>query len=274
MSPDLATHDVRETFTSLEQWVAYADRNPWTYNAAFIASIADHVVRHGLHSRALGPAPAGSVIVSPPSYRESLLADGCTSRSRALLDEICDIAPNAKSVLLLEAVTPFADHVRARFPGTIATEYLPNPDDRARLPNVAHCDILASGFDNARFDLVVSGDVLEHVPDLDRALAEMRRILAPGGRCIATFPFATKSAQTDIRAKMNGDLIEHVATPEYHGNPVDPQGSLVFAIPGWDILEKCLAAGFRDAAMVFVSSAPRGIVANACGGVFILNAAA
>lgn len=274
MNPDLATHDVRETFNSLEQWIAYADRNTWTYNPAFIASIADHVARHGLHSHALGHAPAGSVIISSPSYRESLLADGCTARSCALLDEICDIAPSAQSVLLLEAVTPFADHVRARFPGTIATEYLPSTDDRAKLPNVVHCDILASGFDDARFDLVVSGDVLEHVPDLDQALAEMRRILAPGGRCVATFPFATKTARTEVRAKMNGDRIEHFAAPEYHGNPVDPKGSLVFAIPGWDILEKCLAVGFRDAAMVFVSSAPRGIVANACAGVFILNAAA
>ena len=34
--------------------------------------------------------------------------------------------------------------------------------------------------------------------------------------------------------------------PEYHGNPVDPKGSLVFYDHGWDILDRCRAAGFAD----------------------------
>jgi hypothetical protein len=35
--------------------------------------------------------------------------------------------------------------------------------------------------------------------------------------------------------------------PEYHENPLDPQGSLVFYNHGWDILERCRRAGFADA---------------------------
>ena len=37
----------------------------------------------------------------------------------------------------------------------------------------------------ASFDLVVANHMLYHVPDMDRAVAEMRRVLKPGGRLIA-----------------------------------------------------------------------------------------
>lgn len=38
------------------------------------------------------------------------------------------------------------------------------------------------------FDVVVSCDVLEHIPDDDCAMAEMVRVLAPGGICVLTVP--------------------------------------------------------------------------------------
>jgi hypothetical protein len=50
--------------------------------------------------------------------------------------------------------------------------------------------------------------------------------------------------------------------PEYHGNPLDPQGSLVFSIPGWDILDAARASGFAVAEMVAMSSRRYGIVAK------------
>lgn len=40
-------------------------------------------------------------------------------------------------------------------------------------------------FDDASFDCVVAAWMLYHVPDLDRALAEIGRVLAPGGRLVA-----------------------------------------------------------------------------------------
>jgi len=35
--------------------------------------------------------------------------------------------------------------------------------------------------------------------------------------------------------------------PEYHGDPMSPDGALVFEIPGWDILGRARAAGFSHA---------------------------
>jgi arsenite methyltransferase len=43
-------------------------------------------------------------------------------------------------------------------------------------------DATSLPFDDAEFDAAVSVQVLEYVPDVDTALAEIRRILRPGGR--------------------------------------------------------------------------------------------
>ena len=43
-------------------------------------------------------------------------------------------------------------------------------------------------FHDASFDLVVNNQVMEHVADLDRALAEIRRVLRVGGLALSLFP--------------------------------------------------------------------------------------
>lgn len=43
-------------------------------------------------------------------------------------------------------------------------------------------------FEASRFDLIVSTDVIEHVDDDGRALGELRRVAAPGGRLLVTVP--------------------------------------------------------------------------------------
>lgn len=43
-------------------------------------------------------------------------------------------------------------------------------------------------FPDATFDLVFNNQVIEHVEDLERFLAEARRVLKPGGRLLSLFP--------------------------------------------------------------------------------------
>ena len=66
--------------------------------------------------------------------------------------------------------------------------------------------------------------------------------------------------------------INYLMEPEYHGNPVDEKGSLVFEIPGWDILERTRAAGFRTATMQWVYSESCGMLTADYGGHFVLLA--
>ena len=60
---------------------------------------------------------------------------------------------------------------------------------RARgVPNVALMDGAALEFADARFDLVIASDVLEHIEDEARALREWARVLRPGGRLLVFVP--------------------------------------------------------------------------------------
>jgi len=62
---------------------------------------------------------------------------------------------------------------------------------RGALAGVPHpfafavADAQAIPFPNATFDAVIASSMLYHVPDRPRALAEIRRVLAPGGRLYA-----------------------------------------------------------------------------------------
>ncbi len=53
---------------------------------------------------------------------------------------------------------------------------------------VAEASVLALPFPDARFDAVVSADVLYHLDDDHTALLEMRRTLAPGGQLVVNVP--------------------------------------------------------------------------------------
>jgi SAM-dependent methyltransferase len=49
-------------------------------------------------------------------------------------------------------------------------------------------DALELPFDEASFDRIIAAEVLEHIPDDRRAIAELVRVLAPGGRIAVTVP--------------------------------------------------------------------------------------
>ena len=56
---------------------------------------------------------------------------------------------------------------------------------RARGVDARVGDVQALPFDDAAFDVAVAAWMLFHVPDLDRGLAEIARVLRPGGRLVA-----------------------------------------------------------------------------------------
>ena len=61
---------------------------------------------------------------------------------------------------------------------------------RQRLPtmNVVEGDLEAMPFPDGAFGTIVCTEVLEHVPDPSTALAEIRRVLRPGGMLIGSVP--------------------------------------------------------------------------------------
>lgn len=59
---------------------------------------------------------------------------------------------------------------------------------RRSLTRLCASDAMRLPFRDSSFDLVVALDILEHVADDSAALAEIHRVLKPGGRVIATVP--------------------------------------------------------------------------------------
>ena len=131
----------------------------------------------------------------------------------------------------------------------------------------------AAAVDEVLADPPDLGDVevgRDEVP-VRQCLAEMCRVLRPGGVMLSTFPF-TFYYESEVRARLVDGRIEHLMEPEYHGNPAEPEsGSLVFEIPGWNILDTAKDAGFARAELVFVSGMKRAITGAEVGGIFVLR---
>lgn len=109
---------------------------------------------------------------------------------------------------------------------------------------VLHQDICHTSFPPGAFDFILSSDVLEHVPDPQSALCEINRILKPEGKFIFTVPFAEGMAQSDRRARYREDgSIEYLQPAIFHGDPVKPEGILVYVIFGEDLGDMCQKAG-------------------------------
>lgn len=64
----------------------------------------------------------------------------------------------------------------------------PRASEVAVTPHVRTMHAEALDFVDDRFDKIVSVHAIEHIPDLDGALAEMARVLRPGGRVLLIYP--------------------------------------------------------------------------------------
>jgi SAM-dependent methyltransferase len=58
----------------------------------------------------------------------------------------------------------------------------------ARIDSRTNQDMQRLGFDDARFDVVLHSETIEHLEDYRRALSEALRVLKPGGRQVYTVP--------------------------------------------------------------------------------------
>lgn len=112
-------------------------------------------------------------------------------------------------------------------------------------PGVPSEDLTRLSYRDSSFDIVLTSDTLEHVPDVDTALAEIRRVLKPGGRHIFTVPVLMDRPATRRRASNSGGELIHHLPPSYHGAPQEGQADLlVFNEFGADFVGTCERAGF------------------------------
>ena len=200
------------------------------------------------------------------SLREGMVCScGLNGRQRMLYKcvlESCSVGPT----LLFEQTTPLYSILQRRLAGLIGSEYL-GTDFRAGqvydyhgIP-VRNEDMLNISFEDGSLRNIVHSDVLEHVPDFRRALAECARALSPGGVMLFTCPFFQLD-HTEIRCKFENGKLLHSKAPAYHGNPLSADGSLVFIDPGWDLLDAIKESGFPGSEIGLDYSPYEGILSN------------
>jgi SAM-dependent methyltransferase len=118
------------------------------------------------------------------------------------------------------------------------TQFYPNVPRGAYRDGVRCEDLEQQTFDDESFDLVITQDVMEHIFHPDRAYREIWRTLKPGGLYLHTTPIYKDHLTTERRASLAKDgTVVHLAEPEYHGNPIDPKGSLVTFHYGYDLAD-------------------------------------
>ena len=140
----------------------------------------------------------------------------------------------------------------AQLPHLVLSEYRAAGRSGEVIDGSRNEDICRLTYDDGSFDLVLSSDTLEHVPDYRAALSETRRVLRPGGRHIFTVPIVASRATTNTRAEVDSDgEVVHLLAPLYHGRgsglyhyvPVG-QDLLTFTEFGADLVDRMREAGF------------------------------
>ncbi|MFZ0485897.1 MAG: class I SAM-dependent methyltransferase [Arenicellales bacterium] len=84
-------------------------------------------------------------------------------------------------------------------------------------PAIPSEDLAHLSYRDREFDLVLTSDTLEHVPELSTALGEIERVLKPGGRHIFTVPVVWDGRKTRRRAELDRGQVVHLVPPSYHG---------------------------------------------------------
>lgn len=224
--------------------------------------------------------PPETIEIQGPNYRESLIANGLLSRNRAVL-WLMQHLYGSKDVLrqqrlyLVEALSGFARWLQTELGSEQlqCSEFL--EDAERSFGDVPHQDLSALTFADASFDLVICNELFEHVRELERAFAEIARVLRPAGRLLATCPLAFGQQASIIKARYDPDrqAVQLIGDAEYHGDPIRPEsGSLVYQIPGWDVLEQLKRAGFADVAIHHIASWKHGVMGSDLPGVLVIEA--
>ena len=245
--------EIRIDFGSKDDWLSWQGRNEDFLQAALRRILASIQERGFIEPMTGRHVAADKVRIVPGNLRETIANGELNARKRALLAELDYLRktvprlsrPDCR-IFAPEALSRSALILRGRYAFFLGTEYLPDPEKRARMFPIPHGDLCALDLPDGMFDLAYANDVLERVRCVPTAIRELVRILAPDGFLLSAVPFDPNLSRT----------------------APDDASALAF---GWDLLDVCRDAGILDARMTLHASSTHGVAANGTTGVFILT---
>ena len=176
-----------------------------------------------------------------PWLRDQYFCVRCHSipRYRALTIVLNETFPSWRSLTIHEGSPsgPASAKFKRECRGYSASHYLlPQVPRGARAGDATCQDLESMTLLDESIDVLITQDVFEHVLRPELAIKEIARVLRPGGAHIFTVP-VYRGRSTLVRAVPSDTGVRHLEPPEYHGNPVDPAGSLVVREWGDDIVD-------------------------------------
>lgn len=231
------------------------NQNEFTYNAYCI--VCNHIVP--LHVDFWNAYQNNGNKI--PNWRERLVCPICglNNRMRLTYHLIQELFPdfNKLTVYTTEQTTVLFQLLKKLNSKIFGSEFLGCEIARGEILNgIRNEDFTQLSFIDKQFDLIISLEVLEHIPDYKKAISESFRVLKKDGKFLFTVPFNRNSRKNIIRAKLNEDgSINHILPPEYHGDPLNrTQGCLCYYHFGWEILDDLKEAGYNNAFALFTYS--------------------
>lgn len=198
-----------------------------------------------------------------PNYRERLICEHCGLNNRqrfmlGYLKTLINRKTSISTVYCYEQITNFYQLLKAQLLAStdvFGSEYLGyNIPSGETVNSIRHEDAMNLSFDDNSLDIVISNDVFEHVPDIQKTVQELYRVLKPGGKALISIPFNVESDATIQRAKIENGVLIHLLPEQYHGNPISAKGSLVFYDYSWNFLDYFINNSFQDAYALFYYS--------------------
>ena len=181
-----------------------------------------------------------------PWYRDYLFCSQCHSipRERAFAYCLKTFIPNWRAMVLHECSPEdrgSSARMRREAKQYIGSHFFADVPRGQMHKGYRSENLEALTFDDNSIDIHCHLDVLEHVNRPDLCFAEMHRTLRPGGHIIFTTPIIAGKLKTERKAKIDENGVTFFGDPEYHGNPIDADGSPVTFHYGSDLADLILS---------------------------------
>jgi SAM-dependent methyltransferase len=193
---------------------------------------------------------------------------GSIPRERALMQVIAGYYPNYRDLKIHES-SPGGRGVSLKLHSqcdqySASHFYSDQPTGTVEKTHGYRCENLESlTFDDNDFDLFITQDVMEHVYEPEKAFKEIARVIKPGGAHIFTLPIINKANKTERWAHLGKDGAPvFLREPEYHGNPINPEGSPVTMHWGFDIVQYIMDVSGMPTTMITIDDLTAGIRAE------------